>query len=661
MSAQHGEGDVSTADAFDAVPIYDNTQSPADLENIDTQPLAVRTSSDRASAEMSSPLASESQQSHPADTRPASASSAALPTPASSQEISDQIAPVSSSSVVPSATDTPSNLPTSRPAAIPEPIVTLADVAMSRRPSSSRYRAPLPPLPSTSDEEQRQLQPQTTEQQPGQASDELANGQFSPSSPPLPPQPPTRAATDGIQRSQIQSSSSSVQLEEQQLLSQTVTSPPPAPPTPPTPPAPPAPPASPPAPPPSGHSYPQQQQSRQLQEFALPRWQPDSEVTYCPICSQQFSIFVRKHHCRKCGRVVCNSCSPHRITIPYPYIVQPPGAQPYQLQAAQFGPVGDVSRLGGGERVRLCNPCVPDPNTAPPASSPRAAAADALASVSGASSRQYSRSFSSARGGSNQLNSALVSPTAAFGQTFFRSVTTPANGTWAESSTAPASAAPANQAQARHHRHSLQFPNSTQGLGMALREAYTRPEMQANAHLHGSSASGSTGQHRRHHHSRSHHTPAPPIAEEDECPVCRRELPRRELANFETLREAHITQCIVTHSQYMGGSSPNTLSSPIPSTSLPTTPGEASSAAALGPPTGAPAPPLRRTGMFPYRATEKDCVDDAECTICLEEFEVGVGMARLECFCRFHEQCILAWFVKHPGCCPVHQHDSFGY
>ena len=33
-------------------------------------------------------------------------------------------------------------------------------------------------------------------------------------------------------------------------------------------------------------------------EVSLPRWQPDSDVTYCPICGTQFSIFVRKHHCR---------------------------------------------------------------------------------------------------------------------------------------------------------------------------------------------------------------------------------------------------------------------------------------------------------------------------------------------------------------------------
>jgi hypothetical protein len=69
--------------------------------------------------------------------------------------------------------------------------------------------------------------------------------------------------------------------------------------------------------------------------------------------------------------------------------------------------------------------------------------------------------------------------------------------------------------------------------------------------------------------------------------------------------------------------------------------------------------PFRRlSGLFPYKATEKDCVDEAECTICLEEFEVGVDMARLECFCRFHLHCIRGWFERHYGQCPVH-HQGF--
>jgi hypothetical protein len=41
-----------------------------------------------------------------------------------------------------------------------------------------------------------------------------------------------------------------------------------------------------------------ERQRREPVEYSLPRWQPDAEVTYCPICNAQFSIFVRKHHCR---------------------------------------------------------------------------------------------------------------------------------------------------------------------------------------------------------------------------------------------------------------------------------------------------------------------------------------------------------------------------
>lgn len=130
-------------------------------------------------------------------------------------------------------------------------------------------------------------------------------------------------------------------------------------------------------------------------DFALPRWQPDAEVTFCPICRTQFSIFVRKHHCRKCGRVVCASCSPHRITIPHQYIVRAPGEASSILRGI-FGdemdaPGVDVSQLGGGERVRLCNPCVPDPNTTPP----QALNSPGISQFAGRSPHQRSQSSNS--------------------------------------------------------------------------------------------------------------------------------------------------------------------------------------------------------------------------------------------------------------------------
>lgn len=128
-------------------------------------------------------------------------------------------------------------------------------------------------------------------------------------------------------------------------------------------------------------------QGTDYMEHIRPRWQPDEEVTECPICEVAFSFWFRKHHCRKCGRVVCASCSPHRITIPRQYIVRPPdmeggvsaagaaglvSARASQVIDLESHDIPDVSpsaanpALGGGEEVRLCNPCVPDPNPEPP-------------------------------------------------------------------------------------------------------------------------------------------------------------------------------------------------------------------------------------------------------------------------------------------------------
>lgn len=55
-------------------------------------------------------------------------------------------------------------------------------------------------------------------------------------------------------------------------------------------------------------------------------------------------------------------------------------------------------------------------------------------------------------------------------------------------------------------------------------------------------------------------------------------------------------------------------------------------------------------GMFPFTATEKDCVDadgeEEECIICFEEYEAGDRMARLVCWCKFHEVCSASVHVE---------------
>lgn len=45
-------------------------------------------------------------------------------------------------------------------------------------------------------------------------------------------------------------------------------------------------------------------------------WIPDSEAKLCMCCQKQrFSLFARRHHCRRCGRVVCDSCSKYRVRL----------------------------------------------------------------------------------------------------------------------------------------------------------------------------------------------------------------------------------------------------------------------------------------------------------------------------------------------------------
>ncbi|KAJ5069294.1 faciogenital dysplasia protein [Anaeramoeba ignava] len=46
-----------------------------------------------------------------------------------------------------------------------------------------------------------------------------------------------------------------------------------------------------------------------------PIWIPDKDKLYCQICDIYFTTFVRKHHCRVCGDIICNSCSKTRLII----------------------------------------------------------------------------------------------------------------------------------------------------------------------------------------------------------------------------------------------------------------------------------------------------------------------------------------------------------
>lgn len=65
----------------------------------------------------------------------------------------------------------------------------------------------------------------------------------------------------------------------------------------------------------------------QMKPFVMPeqvpskeQWVEDYSTDRCMLCHTSiFSMIIRRHHCRRCGRLVCHACSRHRMQVPtYP-------------------------------------------------------------------------------------------------------------------------------------------------------------------------------------------------------------------------------------------------------------------------------------------------------------------------------------------------------
>jgi hypothetical protein len=44
-------------------------------------------------------------------------------------------------------------------------------------------------------------------------------------------------------------------------------------------------------------------------------WKPDESASACYICSQNFTFFFRRHHCRRCGNLVCDNHIKHTVPL----------------------------------------------------------------------------------------------------------------------------------------------------------------------------------------------------------------------------------------------------------------------------------------------------------------------------------------------------------
>ncbi|ODV84302.1 hypothetical protein CANARDRAFT_29187 [[Candida] arabinofermentans NRRL YB-2248] len=61
-----------------------------------------------------------------------------------------------------------------------------------------------------------------------------------------------------------------------------------------------------------------------ITDDGVPIWENDDDVLMCPLCNHTFTFFNRKHHCRKCGKIVCGDCSSTFTSyLPNTYVVSP--------------------------------------------------------------------------------------------------------------------------------------------------------------------------------------------------------------------------------------------------------------------------------------------------------------------------------------------------
>ncbi|KAL8890655.1 MAG: hypothetical protein Q9215_002236 [Flavoplaca cf. flavocitrina] len=345
--------------------------------------------------------------------------------------------------------------------------------------------------------------------------------------------------------------------------------------------------------------------------------------------------------------------------------VEPPPSNTHDQDTPQSPPIKIDPALGGGQEVRLCNPCVPDPNPLPhlpfEATDPSTMHSFPRPPFDGF---RVPNSADSSTSGVRRRSSSTR-------QSFDR-VPLPGR----DASGRSAGSVPVDREQEPDFsrfpsRHSSRLPPDFTSLYGSV----PNHPLHELRHRHHASASNVPSSRYRSVSDAPHSTlpphshparPQPQLREEDECPICHQALPPKGPDGSETGREAHVSECIAQH---FSSSIPRT-GRPHPSmaTEAAVVANAASGAQSANRDSGSQQQQQERresesavqgsnsgnnafermgsqrrrvVGMFKYLATEKDCIGEggepAECVICFEEFEQGVEMGRLECLCKFHK------------------------
>lgn len=82
------------------------------------------------------------------------------------------------------------------------------------------------------------------------------------------------------------------------------------------------------------------------------------EESHCEVCNSRF-VFTRRHHCRRCGRCVCSTCSPFRLPLPIQEETRGQAMMQRNVNLRRSGSASDLpSDPGAAKAYRVCSACV---------------------------------------------------------------------------------------------------------------------------------------------------------------------------------------------------------------------------------------------------------------------------------------------------------------
>ncbi|KAJ2619032.1 hypothetical protein GGI26_006152 [Coemansia sp. RSA 1358] len=380
-------------------------------------------------------------------------------------------------------------------------------------------------------------------------------------------------------------------------------------------------------------------------------WEPDEATQICHQCSRRFTLFLRRHHCRRCGLVFCDSCSQRRLLLAAPVTPTQSGYYAQQHQQRQNSVSDDnlplVHQLYAGNsqamcwrfrEYRACDSCAETVDRLPVAGTESVALVAIESESSGAIENAYN---------------------------IFREANLAADSRSALSTHQRSSSGVAIQGSGRRRQSSSSicacpicmrdwatvWGTMVRVPGEGWQEAQERHIREC---IEDASAEMQGGEARRRQQSDARRSRSvqsrPDNLPQVEAAQASSFQSRRSigfLSFFERTPQSSTEEPISIQQALANGLATGILNAYSPDSA------DGADSHSAGHPNNRAARSPMGVRYVAYKLNSDTPLLGQECPICFEDFEPGQRVARLNCLCTYHQWCISDWLQRTPAC-PVH-------